>query len=372
MNLTVSTEFARAIAQVHAATENKKADTPILTHLLIAADAATQTVTVSGTNRSISVRRTLPAEVTESGSRAIPGEKLCQITRALPGDEKTVLQQSNDDQLALTCLRSQFRLKTLAPDEFPEFPTVSSEDWLTIPATALADIVRKTTFATSKEGTRPELQGISLKSTAKALVAAATNGHRLAVTKYAHTNGHLFVDVLIPSKALEAACRFGLEGSGDLRVGFTEKRQHMILMHNDFVVAALLTDAHFPDYQHIIPTDSQHTITVGRETLKAALRGLVPLVGTLKHVRCSVNTATPALELVTQDGDFGEGRIEMDAVLEGGADPFFVSPTYLLDFLDKTGTEQVRFHLNGTLDPIRVESIGDPDYTYIVMPMRGN
>jgi DNA polymerase III sliding clamp (beta) subunit (PCNA family) len=85
-----------------------------------------------------------------------------------------------------------------------------------------------------------------------------------------------------------------------------------------------------------------------------------------------VNTATPALELVTQDGDFGEGRIEMDAVLEGGADPFFVSPTYLLDFLDKTGTEQVRFHLNGTLDPIRVESIGDPDYTYIVMPMRGN
>ena len=76
--------------------------------------------------------------------------------------------------------RSEFRLASENPDEFPAVASFNEAKYHDIPARLLKEMIRRTIFATDNESTRYALGGVLLEFSANRMTAVATDGRRLA------------------------------------------------------------------------------------------------------------------------------------------------------------------------------------------------
>jgi DNA polymerase-3 subunit beta len=366
MNVTVQRDFAKAVATVRHATDAKSL--PILSHLLL--EARDQQIRITGTDLSTSIRLTVPAEVTSPGALALPAHHLAEITHALPADATLTLAQTDEDSVQLVCGRAHYRIKGLPPADFPQFPGAPESNWLTLPAPVFADLVKKTEFAVDTKADRPHLSGIALSATADALRASATNGHRLATVTLPQGNGSQDVDAIIPPKGLVFAARLASERQGDVRLSFPPHQGHFVVQQDGFTVATRLIDGSFPDVTRVIPVQREQGLELRRESLRATLRRLTPILTEIQSV-----TFTPtdtSLVVSGRNADLGEGREDLDYTPIGTPASFSLQAKYLLEYLDRVTAETLRLYVTGPLDPILVLPVGDDTYTYIVMPIRGD
>lgn len=368
MDITVTKDFTKAVGAAQRAVDGRTKTLPILGHLLLEATAEGR-VAISGTDLTTSLRLETAAEVAEPGALALPGQKLAEITHTLPPAASTNLKTDGDAAVTLTCGRSHFRLRGLPAEDFPTFPESPDAAGLRLPATVFADLVAKTSFAASTDQTRYALTGISLQATADRLRFAATNGHRLALATLPYTNGEHPLDVIIPPKALVTAAKLASEAGGDITLRFAPGDGHLVLEQDGFVIATRLLDGTYPNIDTIVPTTRDHSITVGRESLRDAIRRIVPILGDFQGVKLTPGERT--LTISGQNADLGEGTEEIDSLPTGQPAALYCQARYLLDFLDTVSTEQVQLYVTGPLDPILIQPVGDAGYTYIVMPIRG-
>jgi DNA polymerase-3 subunit beta len=368
MNVTVQKEFSKAVALVQRTIDTKTKPLPILSHFLVEGSAAQQVI-VTGTDLATSIRLTLPAEVATPGVVALPGHKLNEIMHALPSTAKVTLAVAKDDTVELTCERSQFRLRGAKPEDFPQFPQLPEAEWLTLPATAFADLVSRTEFAVGSDASRFALTGISFRSTAEDLKVAATNGHRLALVSFPHANGQQSVNVIVPPKPLSMAARLGVELGGDLHLGFSPNQEHLVVQREGFIIASRLIDAGFPNVEQVVPASREHLIEIARETLRNGLRRIAPILAESQDVKLTPGAGT--LTLSGRNPDLGDGREDLDCTCSGQPPAFSVQARYLLDYLDRVAVETIRLYVTSPLDPILVQPVNDDHYTYIVMPIRG-
>jgi DNA polymerase-3 subunit beta len=366
MNVTLQPGFAKAVAIAQHLTDAKAM--PILTHLLL--EAADQHVRLTATDLSASIRLTVPADVGAPGAVALPAQKLAEITRALPSTATLSLAQTEETTVELVCARSTYRLKGLAPADFPEFPAAPAADWLTLPAAVFADLVRKTEFAVRHTADRLHLCGIALATTHDGLRASATNGHRLATLTLAQANGHEAVDAIIPPKGLILAARLATDRGGDVRLAFTPDHGHFVVEQDGCTIATRLIDGTFPDITPVIPRERDHGFEVSRNSLRDALRRLTPILSDSHSVTFTPTETT--LVLSGHDLNLGEGREELDCTAFGTPAVFSIQATYLLDYLDRLSADRLRLYITGPLDPLLILPASDETYAYIVMPLRGD
>lgn len=368
MDITVTKDFAKAVGAVHRAVDGRAKTLPMLGHLLLEATVEGR-VAISGTDLTTSLRLETAAQVAEPGALALPGQKLAEITHTLPPAASVNLKTDGENAVTLTCGRSRFRLRGLPAGDFPTFPERADAADLLLPATIFADLVAKTSFAASTDQTRYALTGISLQAAADRLRFAATNGHRLAIATLPHKNGEDPLDVIIPPKALVTAAKLASEAGEDITLGFTPGKEHLVLEKDGFIIATRLIEATFPNLDSIVPTTRDHSITANRECLRDAIRRIVPILGDFQGVK--LTPGERSLTISGQNGDLGEGTEEIDCLPTGEPAALYCQARYLLDFLDTVSTEQVQLYVTGPLDPILIQPVGDAEYTYIVMPVRG-
>ncbi len=367
MNATVQRDFAKAVAIVHHVADSRSL--PILSHLLL--EAREQEIRITGTDLSTSIRLTVPAEVTSPGAFALPARQLAEITHTLPTEATLTLAHTDEDGVQLLCGRAHYHLKGLPPTDFPQFPAAPESTWLSLPAPAFADLVKKTEFAVDTKADRSHLSGIALSATADALRASATNGHRLATITLPHQgNGSQAVDAIISPKGLVFAARLASERQGDVGLGFSPDQSHFVVQQDGFTVATRLIEGSFPDVTHVIPVQREQGLELGREPLRATLRRLTPILTEIQSV-----TFTPSdtsLVVSGRNADLAEGREDLDYTPIGTPASFSLQAKYLLEYLDRVTAETLRLYVTGPLDPILVLPVGDDTYTYIVMPIRGD
>jgi DNA polymerase-3 subunit beta len=364
MKISIAREpFAKAVTAVYRVTENRPT-LPILSNLLLEATPAG--LLLAGTDLSVGLRMQIAAEVHEPGALALPAGKLAEIVRALP-DAPVSLETTREGEALLSCERARFRLRGLPAEEFPRFPEAVAMS-LALPATALADLVAKTSFAVSADQTRWALTGICLEATADQLRFTATDGHRLAIATLPHSmNGSHPLSALVPPKALTAAARLTADSEGDIQIAFDAEGQQLLLVQGGLRINARVIDGQFPNVAGVVPDPGPQAITVNREALRAALRRVTPMLGT-----SSATTLTPArttLTLSGSDPSLGEATEEVDASIAGDIPAIAFQARYLLEFLEATDAPEIRMYIRGALDPVLLVPAEQTDYQYVLMPM---
>ncbi len=346
-----------------------KTTLPILSNMLLETEDGH--LTIGATDLDISIVTKIPAQITEGGSITVPGRKFAEMVRELP--DSPVEIEVDGVKVVIRCDRGVFRLVGIDKEEYPALPNVPPDQTITIPASSLQRLIRKTVYAVSKEETHPSLWGAFLRIGGGTVRMVATDGHRLAKTTLScEVSDTVTEGIIVPPKALNNLSRLIGESEAPSRVTIGDN--HILFDLESAQLYARLIEATYPDYEQVIPGGNDKIVKVNREILESAVRRVSVLSNsTTRQIRYSARPGF--IELSSSSHDIGgEAREEVPAEYEGEAMDTAYDFRYLLDVVERIETDDVVFKLDtpvsaGVITPSEEETEGE-DYQCLIMPLR--
>jgi len=319
------------------------------------------TLTGSDLDLTISVDVTVSGE--SDGVAVIPARLANDIVRAVqPG---AVSFAAAEDALSIQAGRSEFSLRLISGDDFPQSAVLETEPVL-LPSEQLANALAQVVLAASTNDSRPILTGVLMAAESDGLRLVATDSYRLAMRDISDTN---ILDegqkVLIPSRALGELKRvLGQAEQVALRLG---EREASFAVGNVTLTTRLI-EGDFPNVQGLIPDHHPNTLTLNREELLDALRRVKLLARESTPVRLEM--ATDNTELVAATQDVGQARETVESAYDGNELTVAFNPQYLLEGLEVAPSDEVTISTIDELKPALLRAVGSEEFLYLLMPVR--
>jgi DNA polymerase-3 subunit beta len=342
---------------------------PILSNVLIQAVAGG--VTVVATDQEVAVRRTCTAMVKRKGTLTTGARKLYEMVRELPETDVRIASLDNN-WIEVSAGRSRFRLVGMDPREFPAIappPAKAAGASMQVTAATFTEMIERTIFAVSSDEARTNLNGIFIEAAGAARMrAVATDGHRLAMIVRAVEGSAPEKGVIVPRKAV-LELRKVLEG-GEEAVTLVVDGGMVHAQRGPVEMSMRLVEGEFPDYHQVVPKKTERVATLGVGDLLSALRR-VSVVSSERTRGVKLQVENQRLELSAINPEVGEATEELEVDYDGAALTIGFNARYLIEALSVMAHDRrVEIGLNDDVSPGALREAGDPDYCYIVMPMR--
>jgi DNA polymerase-3 subunit beta len=348
----------------------KKNTIPVLSNLLIES-VGEGTIRIIGTDLDATIRCDAEAEnIVTPGSMCIQARKLFDISRLLP--DAGVKFRSEDNHWAeVTCERSKFRLAGVSREQFPEIPSFKSAP-MKISAPIFKNFIDRTIFAITQQESRYTLSGAKFILEPNSAKMVTTDGHRLAFIEQpgvGNAGSEDSLDVLIPRKTLAELNKLTAGFEGEISLGLDEN--HMYFEVGPHLLISRKLSGQFPNYEMILPKNSEHTVMLDGPVLNQALRR-VALMADDRSRAIRLQFQPGVLNISAQTAEEGEARESIEVEYDGAEVEIGFNAQYLMDFLNvqSEGSISFEFKDGNAAAQMRPTDAGDYDYKYIVMPMR--
>ena len=352
----------------------KRNTMPILSNILI--EAKQEGAEIVATDLEIGMRGLYKATVHKPGGITVSARKLYEIIKELPSGDIDLMSSENN-WTTIQAGKSQFKVVGLPSNDYPALPAIEREGLTPLSGAGLLELIRKTLFAAGDNDARYILNGLlvtlisSEKKTTLRLVG--TDGHRLAVAeqdlgKAGAKGAPQEIKAIIPKKAAQEMRRL-LEEGGDSEplIGFTKNL--MSCRKSGLLLTSRLMEGNYPNYQQVIPKESNKKIIVQRTELESALRR-VSVLSKDKANAVKLSSAPGRLTLFSSNPDYGEATEEMSAQYEGEALNTGFNARYLLDVFDVMDGEKVSLQMESALSPCLIQEAETPGFKCVVMPIK--
>jgi len=351
----------------------KRNTMPILSNILLEAKA--DGVDVVATDLEIGMRGLYKATVHEPGAVTLSARKLYEILKELR-DGEVELSVGDNNWATIQAGKSHFKIMGLPSSDFPALPAIDREGLIPLSGAGLAELIRKTLFAAGDNDARYILNGLLVMLTTlekkTMLRLVGTDGHRLAVAEQEvgvtpSKEAPKEIKAIIPKKAAFEMRRLLEEGDGEPLIGFTKNL--MIFRKSGLLLTSRLMEGNYPNYQQVIPKDSDKRATVARLEMEGALRR-VSVLSRDKTNAVKMTLSPGRMALFTSNPDFGEATEELPAQYTGEALTTGFNARYLLDVLGVIDGESVSLQLETPLSPCLVREVGNSGFICVVMPIK--
>jgi DNA polymerase III subunit beta len=338
---------------------------PILSNILF--EAENNIVRLTGTDLEVSIKCQMPAEVSSPGSITIPAKRLSEIVRELP-DSEINFSMGDNSVVTLICDKATFRINGLPKDDYPVLPKVKSDKGFNLPKKTLLNMIRKSIFAVSTDETRYVLNGVLFFMEGNKLRLVATDGHRLAmIDEKLEKNPNQKFNYIVPAKTLQELSKI-LDGEGEINLQITENQ--IVFINDDLVLMSRLIDGQFPNYQQVIPKQSDRIIPCDTGALLAATRR-VALMAADKSSSVKYTFSTNKLSISANTPEVGEAQEDLELTYNGDLLSIAFNAKYVIDVLKNMSSEKCVMELSTNLNPGVFKPQPDTEeYLCIVMPMR--
>ena len=355
---------------------------PVLANVLLTADAGTNRLSLTGFDLNLGIQTSLAASVETSGAITLPARLLGEIVSRLASDSPiTLATEEAGEQVQLTSLSGSYQMRGLPADDYPELPMVESGMTLKLQPAGLVQALKGTLFASSADEAKQLLTGVHLRFNAKALEAAATDGHRLAVLQVedalqdAAAVSDDAVDgfaVTLPARSLREVERLMAGWRSEDPVSLFCDRGQVVFLAADQMVTSRTLEGTYPNYGQLIPDGFNRTLALDRRGLIAALERIAVLADQHNNVVKFTSQPDEGVVQISADAqDVGSGSESLAASLTGDAIQIAFNVRYLLDGLKAMGSERVVLHCNAPTTPAVLKPEGDAEaFTYLVMPVQ--
>lgn len=137
------------------------------------------------------------------------------------------------------------------------------------------------------------------------------------------------------------------------------------------MVTTLLIQGNYPNYdrEEVIPTSYSGYITVDRQELLRKLPQIMALTTAYLNYPVKLSVEDEKLTLSSGKTDNGELSSTLSCHCFGGVENFSVNGRYLLDFIKKDSSPQIKIEIVGGEKPIRITGMNDNNVEYIVRPL---
>lgn len=339
-----------------------KTTIPVLNNVLLQADE--QGLLLSATDLEVFMRSRAAGVTEREGRTTLPARKFAQIIGALPEGDVT-LETNENEQTAISCEKSFFRIVGMESAEFPTEEEVESNWSFTLPAAEFRKILNKVSYAASTDETRHVLNGILLSIRSSVLTTVGTDGRRLALVERALEEGTPGdVDVILPPKLVTELERV-LEEDHPLTIQLSESRAAFTV--NETRIVSKLVEGSYPNYRQVIPDSFSKSAVFPREVFGAVLNRVAMVVS---ESSSSVNMELKDTQatLSANSAEVGEGNEAFEISYDGEPVEISFNPLFLMDPLKHLESDQVVLQFNDEYSPVSVS--GDEGFLYVIMPMR--
>ena len=357
-----------AVQIVQKATASKTT-LPILTGILLS--ASDNSLELQATDYETGISMIIPAEVVESGKIVLSGKFFPEIIRKVAGQAIEITSLTQGNMVSVASDKVEFKVLSFPADEFPNIKRFESHNEFVIKDDVLKDLIRKTVFSCSTDESRPLFTGVLIEISSHGVSVVATNTHRLALKKCLLETGLTETRMIVPGKIMnEIARALSFDLPVDVKVQWL-KNQVSFNFENVYVMSRLI-EGQFPDYRKVIPSEFTSYCTVGADMLFEAVERVSLLAKDGDYNIIRMKFGRESIDLSGNNPDAGSATETLAVSLEGEPIEIAFNAKYMLDVLRLAGSGQVRFNLKSALSPVMINLMDDPDYTYIITPIRTN
>jgi DNA polymerase-3 subunit beta len=362
---------------------------PILSYVLLTCDKSK--LRLRTTDLALEAIASIACESASPGaSLAVPVYPLADIVKNCAKGARIALREGeskNGKRYAVDKNGEQYAVDTLEPrlrifsghtsvtldgrlaSDFPEtFKDATDPCAFALPAANLRDLIGRTRFAISTEETRYYLHGAYLHVIDNALRAVTTDGHRLArMDRPLPSGAGTMPGVIVPTRCLDELRKLIAKVKEPVNVRVSPAK--ISFQIGEFTLNSKLIDGAFPDYARVIPHNYSTRMTVERDALAAAVRG-VSVILSQRGPACKLSMENDLLTISVKNPDTGEIKTSVHCYYDGPLFEIGFNTSQLLNQVAAFAGDTVTFLFGGPSDPALVEDSGESAFLSALMPIR--
>jgi len=378
MNISLAKNDLISALQIVSKGLSTKPQTPILSGIYMTAKEGQ--LELQTTNYELGFILTIPAEIHNTGTAVLPGKYLTEFARKLPAEEVSIDTDSSDGLAVIQSGAARFTLRTMEISDFPILHRMDGTLHFTIKDRTLARLVKKSAFACLREeqrDRRPIFTGCQLEVEGKEVTFAATNVHRLAVKSEQLEEDAGQIRVIIPAKFLEEVTRtISSEVPADIHV--TCSYNQVSMSSGSIYMTARLIEGTFPDYRRVIPREEniRTKVTLDAASFASAVDRASLIARTDQYNIVKLSFAQGLMRISSNSPEIGEAEETIPAEVTGDDVTIAFNASYLMDALKSLDSDTCILSLQGSneqgvnLSPMTIREEADPNYIYVVTPVR--
>jgi DNA polymerase-3 subunit beta len=275
--------------------------------------------------------------------------------------------------MLIDCESCSFRLIGLPKEEFPSIPKFNSKDAIVLPQALLKKMLKRVSFAMSRDETRYVLNGTLWVVRNKTLRLVATDGRRLATVECAVAAEGEKHEEIIPVKTINELGKI-LKDNGEVKIIFTEHQTAFEL--DGTTIISRLIEGEYPNYEQVLPKEKNkektERVIIEKDRLLAAIRR-ASLFTSPDSQSIKLDVFKNKLVVSKMTPDIGEVKEELAMNYKGNELTVGFNPGFLVDALKVLQGETVDFELTDAEKPgiFREEMVEEKGtYIYLVLPMQ--
>ncbi|HMP71931.1 MAG TPA: DNA polymerase III subunit beta [Kiritimatiellia bacterium] len=361
MKVTINKDVLQEGLQKVTSIVSTKSTLPILYNLLLKAED--DQLWLIATDLEVTVRTTVGAKISRSGSTTLPARRLSSIIRELPVGDIEINVDEND-VATIKAGSSRFKIIGINDQEFPNLPQITEGRSFTLDQGVFRKMLTYTAYAVSQDESRHVLNGVLLSFREEKLTVVATDGRRMAL----YEEGVEFPedqagDAVVPTKTVNELLKtLGNEGGLKILCGTNQATFEF----GTVFITSKLVDGTFPNFRQVIPSSCEERVALERDGLLNALRRVVLVSNATSTVTFTLTKNQ--LELSTKAQDVGEATETMPIKYSGKELAIAFNPDFLIDCLRNVTSDEVALEVSDDLSPGVVKC--DAPFLYVLMPMR--
>ena len=347
----------------------KRSTLPILSNVLL--DVSNGKLTITATDLDlIFIHQISNIEILEEGRTTTSSSIMYDIVRKFSSGKKISFSNPSENKLHLESEKSLFNLNCINASEFPLTDENFNENEFIIKSKELLKLLNKCKFSVSNDETRHYLSGIFFHQTQIEdkifLTAAATDSHRMSISKIRLKNKIEFEPVILPKKTIFQLCSILEDFDGDIKISNIKSKIKFEI--NDSILISKLIDGKFPNYVQVIPKENQKKLEID---LKLFLNSVdrVASVSLDKKDGVKFSLSKDTLDLSVNNTNSGDGKESLIVKFDHELDISFNS-RYLIDVASELDGEKIEIYLKDTGLPALIKDPSDFDSIYVIMPMK--
>lgn len=322
-------------------------------------------IELCGYDLELGMTTTLEGQIEEPGSLVLGAKLFADIVRRLPGD---TVEISADSKLVTSIVSgpAQFSIAGIPSEEYPDLPSVHSDQSIELPQALLKSMIRQTIFAVAETDAKPIHTGTLFELSDHVLKLVSVDGYRLAIRQES-VSCDFHTSFVVPGKTLSELVRLLKDEESPLSIQISGR--HILFSIDRYTIISRLLEGEFLDYRSAVPAAHTTEILVKTRTfLDSVERVSLLITDRLKSpVRCIFEEPSVKISCSTP---IGRANDQFEASVSGNPVEMGFNNRYLLDALRFSESDEVRILLNSPIQPMVLLPKQGEDFLFLVLPVR--
>lgn len=340
---------------------------PILNNVLIESEG--QKVKLSATNLEISIETSIKADVKNEGRITIPARILTSWVSFLKKSEIEIKIKENET-LILKTNEAKTTIKGISAEEFPVLSKIEKENEFTINSVELKKAINEVIFSCSHSSIRPVLSGVLVVAKGNEVRFVATDSYRLSekvIVLNKKLNNEIYC--IIPARTMIEIERIISSLKDECEVNIIISQNQILFQIENINITSRLIDGKFPEYNQIIPKDSNIRVIIKKDDFLLAIKR-VGIFAKENNNNMKFIFNKEKVIITTDATEIGTEEAELEIKSTGENSQTSLNGQFLLDILSVIEEDEVEIMVIEKLAPIIIKGKDQERFTHVIMPLK--